>query len=56
MAGVIVTKLYCKNCNRYLGQAVGAVKINELICAKCKHRNSFNIVVRSTQNDYTKKP
>jgi len=37
------TKLYCKNCNRYLGLALGNAKVSELICAKCKHRNSFDI-------------
>lgn len=43
---MIVTKLHCKKCERYLGQAIGSAKINELICAKCKHRNSFDIRVK----------
>ena len=40
------TKLECKKCSRYLGKALGSVKIEELICARCKNRNSFNIRVK----------
>jgi phage FluMu protein Com len=47
---MISTKLNCKKCNRYLGQALGSAKINELICAKCKHRNSFDIRVKEKSN------
>lgn len=47
---MIVTKLHCKKCNRYLGQAIGSAKINELICAKCKNRNFFDIRVKE-KND-----
>lgn len=47
---MIETKLHCKNCTRYLGKALGAVKIDELICAKCKHRNSFDIRVKEKTN------
>lgn len=39
------TKLICKKCNRYLGLALGSAKVSELICAKCKNRNSFDIRV-----------
>ena len=51
---MIETKLHCKNCNRYLGKALGSVKIDELICAKCKHRNSFHIRVKENKDDETK--
>jgi len=43
---IVTTKLFCKNCSRYLGNAIGSVKIEELICAKCKHRNKFDIRVK----------
>lgn len=43
---MIVTKLICKNCSRYLGKALGSAKVEELICAKCKHRNKFDIRVK----------
>lgn len=43
---LVETKLYCKKCNRYLGKALGSAKIDELICAKCKHRNKFIILVK----------
>lgn len=48
---MIITKLHCKNCTRYLGKAVGSAKIDELICAKCKHRNSFDIRVKEVKKD-----
>lgn len=41
-----ITKLHCKKCERYLAQALGSAKIDELICAKCKHRNKFDIRVK----------
>lgn len=47
---MIETKLNCKSCNRYLGKAIGSVKIDELICAKCKRRNSFDIRVKEKTN------
>lgn len=47
---MIVTKLHCKKCNRYLAQAINGVEIDELICAKCKHRNSFKIRVKEKTN------
>lgn len=47
---MIVTKLYCKKCRRYLAQAFGEVNIDELICAKCKNRNSFKIRTRKENN------
>lgn len=43
---VVETKLFCKKCERYLGKALGNVIIDELICAKCKNRNKFNIRVK----------
>lgn len=45
------TKLHCKNCTRYLGKALGSVKIDELICARCKHRNKFDIRVKKEKNN-----
>lgn len=48
---MIVTKLHCKNCTRYLASAVGSVKIEELICAKCKNRNSFDIRTKEIKNE-----
>lgn len=48
---MIITKLYCKKCNRYLAQAIGSVKVSDLICAKCKHRNSFDIRVKEKKNE-----
>ena len=48
---MIETKLHCKKCSRYLGKALGSVKIDELICAKCKHRNSFDIRVKENKDD-----
>ena len=50
---MIETKLHCKKCSRYLGKALGSAKIDELICAKCKHRNSFDIRVKENK-DVTK--
>lgn len=43
---VVITKLHCKNCQRYLANAIGSVSIEELICAKCKFRNKFIIRVK----------
>lgn len=48
---MIVTKLHCKNCTRYLASAVGSVKIEELICAKCKNRNSFDIRTKEKDDE-----
>ena len=48
---VVTTKLHCKKCNRYLGNALGSAKIEELICAKCKHRNKFDIRVKEKDDD-----
>lgn len=48
---MIETKLHCKKCSRYLGKALGSAKIDELICAKCKHRNSFDIRVKEKKDD-----
>lgn len=48
---MVITKLLCRACNRYLGQAIGSAKIDELICAKCKHRNRFDIRVRKEKSD-----
>ena len=48
---MVETKLHCKKCSRYLGKALGSVKIDELICAKCKHRNSFDIRVKENKDD-----
>lgn len=48
---MIVTKLHCKNCKRYLASAIGSVKIEELICAKCKNRNSFDIRTKENKKD-----
>ena len=50
---MIETKLHCKKCSRYLGKALGSVKIDELICAKCKHRNSFDIRVKENEDEKT---
>lgn len=47
---MITTKLHCKNCTRYLGNALGSAKIEDLICAKCKHRNKFDIRVKEKSN------
>lgn len=50
---MIITKLFCKSgkgaCKkkpRYLGNAIGSAKIDDLICATCKHRNKFDIRVK----------
>ena len=43
---IITTKLFCKGCNRFLATAMGSVDISELICARCKKRNSFKIVTK----------
>ena len=48
---MVETKLHCKKCSRYLGKALGSAKIDELICAKCKHRNSFDIRVKENKDD-----
>ena len=50
MSNIVETKLNCKKCNRYLGKALGSVQIDELICAKCKYRNSFNIKVKERKD------
>lgn len=54
---MIITKLFCKSgvgkCKdkpRYLGNALGSAKIDELICATCKHRNKFDIRVKEKQH------
>ena len=52
---MVETKLHCKKCSRYLGKALGSVKIDELICAKCKHRNSFDIRVKENKDEKTKR-
>lgn len=39
----IETKLVCKNCGRFLATAIGNVKIDSLICARCKFRNKYDI-------------
>lgn len=43
---MIITKLFCKKCNRYLGNVIGSGKVEDLICAKCKNRNKFDIRVK----------
>lgn len=43
---IVETKLHCKDCNRFLATAMGSVEISELICARCKKRNSFKIVAK----------
>lgn len=52
---MIITKLFCKSgikaCKdkpRFLGNAVGSVKMNDIICATCKYRNSFDIRTKET--------
>lgn len=45
------TKLHCKNCTRYLAKALGSAKIDELICARCKHRNKFDIRVKEVKDE-----
>ena len=49
-----VTKLYCKKCGRYLGKAIGSAKIDEMICARCKFRNRFDIRVPREKSNVTK--
>ena len=43
---MVVTKLLCKSCNRYLCDAINNVRLDNLICATCKRRNTFNIKVK----------
>jgi len=46
---IIETKLHCKSCNRFLATAMGSVEISELICARCKKRNSFKIKAKKAK-------
>ena len=55
---MIITKLYCKsgvgNCKvkpRFLGNALGSAKVNDLICATCKYKNNFDIRVKEKKDE-----
>lgn len=49
-----VTKLYCKKCGRYLCNAIGSAKLDNVICASCKFRNRFDIRVPREKSNVTK--
>ncbi len=46
-----ITKLFCKNCGRYLATAINNAKIDNLICGRCKKKNKFDIRVNANQED-----